>query len=53
MLDLGVMEFEAGPTMATPRWGCASAQLDAERVIIVGGYNGRRYLATSEILAVT
>ena len=54
MLDLEIMEFEAGPTMATPREGSASVQLDAEQVLIIGGYNendGR--LATSEILAVT
>ena len=47
-----VMEFEAGPTMATPRAACASVQLDAERVLVVGGVNNNSALATSEILAV-
>ena len=49
-----VMEFEAGPTMATPRAGCASVQLDAERILVVGGANDDDSpLVTSEILAVT
>ena len=48
-----VMEFEAGPTMATPKAGCASVQLDAERVLVVGGVNDDGRLASSEIFAVT
>ena len=45
------MEFTPGPsTMGTPRYGCAATLLDERRALVVGGWDGRRYLETTEIL---
>ena len=51
MLDLETMEFEAGPTMEIARGDCAAVPLDADRVLVIGGYDNGTYLNTTEILA--
>lgn len=38
-----------GPDMRERRWGCATAWIDVSRIIVIGGFNGRRYLSSTEI----
>mmetsp|Transcript_43639 Transcript_43639/g.79571 ORF Transcript_43639/g.79571 Transcript_43639/m.79571 type:complete len:333 (+) Transcript_43639:14-1012(+) len=49
-LEPHCMRFTQGPDMLQARGGCAAALLDAERVIIVGGFDGTNRLASTEIL---
>ena len=50
VLDLGTMEFEAGPTMQIARFGCAATPLDADRVLVIGGRSNGTNFASTEIL---
>jgi hypothetical protein len=37
LLDAQTMVFTAGPNLLTGRYGCAAVQIDADRVLLVGG----------------
>ena len=50
VFDLETMQFEAGPTMQRARYACAAVPLDADRVLVIGGYNSGSNLASTEIL---
>jgi len=52
VLDLETMQFEAGPAMEGARCGCATATLDAERVLVIGGFIGAPVSATTQVLSV-
>jgi hypothetical protein len=39
LLDAQTMAFTAGPNMLARRDGCAAVQIDADRVLVVGGMN--------------
>jgi hypothetical protein len=50
VLDTQTMTFTAGPDMLTPRSGCAAVQIDADRVLVVGGVDADdEYLNMTEI----
>eukprot|EP00628_Pelagophyceae_sp_CCMP2097_P034198 CAMPEP_0184284062 /NCGR_PEP_ID=MMETSP0977-20130417/65985_1 /TAXON_ID=483370 /ORGANISM="non described non described, Strain CCMP2097" /LENGTH=546 /DNA_ID=CAMNT_0026590073 /DNA_START=1 /DNA_END=1642 /DNA_ORIENTATION=+ len=40
IFSLDTMAFAPGPTMATPRNGCAAIALDERRIMVAGGYSG-------------
>ena len=52
VLDIETMQFEAGPTMEGARF--AATRLDADRVLVIGGYDNSNddetNLASTEIL---
>ena len=52
MLDLETMQFEAGPTLQDARYFGAATKLDAERVLVIGGYVIGAASATTVILGV-
>ena len=52
VLDLETMQFEAGPAMEGARCGCATATLDAERVLVIGGFIDGEASASTEVLSV-
>ena len=46
------MQFEAGPTMQVARYACTVTSIDAERVLVIGGYADGAASATTELLGV-
>ena len=54
ILDVETMAFleENGPSLQTPRFNFAAVAIEPERALVLGGYDGRRSLATTEILGI-
>jgi hypothetical protein len=56
VLNLEMMQFESGPTKIQARAACVVVLLDAEHVLVIGGYGGTNSnynnLASTEVLGV-
>jgi len=50
--DMHTMSFRSGPRLSSQRRECAAVMLDADRLLVVGGYDGSHFLNTTEILDV-
>ena len=50
ILNIDTMESYEGPSMRSVRQGCAAIQLDASRILVLGGDDGITYLNTTEVL---
>lgn len=48
--DIRKLSFSPGPRLTTQRRECTAILLDAERLLVLGGYDGAHFLNTTEIL---